>query len=190
MRKGDMTIMQPKGDLIHLEFHIPSRAIIGLRTALLNVSGGEAVMTHRFKAYEPIKGEPQRRLAGTMISMDTGTTIPYAIDKLQDRGTFYVDPGVEIYEGQILGSHIRENDIVVNVTKTKKLTNMRASGTDEKMHIAPAVKFSLEEAMEYIQEDEYVEITPKSIRLRKILLTESDRARNKNKALAGTSVGA
>jgi len=189
MRKGDMTIMQPKGDLIHLEFHIPSRAIIGLRTQLLNVSGGEAVMTHRFKAYEPIKGEPQRRLAGTMISMDTGTTIPYAIDKLQDRGTFYVDPGIEIYEGQILGSHIRENDIVVNVTKTKKLTNMRASGTDEKMRIAPAVKFSVEEAMEYIQEDEYVEITPKSIRLRKILLTESDRARNKNKALAGTSVG-
>jgi GTP-binding protein len=189
MRKGEMQIMQPKGDLIHLEFDIPSKNLMGLRTALLNVSGGEAVVTHRFKSYEPIKGEPIRRFNGTMISMDNGTAIPYAIDKLQDRGSFFVDPGDEVYEGMIVGEHSRDSDLVINLTKTKKLTNMRASGTDDKMRIAPAIKFSLEEAMEYIQEDEYLEITPKSIRMRKILLTESDRARNKNKALAGTNVG-
>ena len=189
MRKGDMKIMQPKGDLIHLEFEIPSKNLMGLRTVLLNVSAGEAVVTHRFKSYEPIKGEPIRRFNGTMISMDNGTAIAYALDKLQDRGRFFIDPGDEVYEGMIVGEHSRDSDLVVNVTKTKKLTNMRASGSDDKMKIAPAVKFSLEEAMEYIQEDEYVEVTPKSIRLRKILLTESDRARAKNKALAGTNVG-
>lgn len=188
-RKGDLKIMQPKGDLIHLEFEIPSRSLMGLRTNLLNVSAGEAVVTHRFNAYEPIRGEKIRRLNGTLISMDAGTAIPYAIDKLQDRGSFFIDPGEEVYEGMIVGENSRDNDIVVNVTKTKKLTNMRASGSDDKMKIAPAIKFSLEEALEYIQEDEYVEITPKSIRLRKILLTESDRARAKNKALAGTKVG-
>lgn len=189
MRKGDMKVMQPKGDLIHLEFEIPSKNLMGLRTVLLNVSAGEAVVTHRFKSYEPIKGEPIRRFNGTMISMDNGTAIAYALDKLQDRGKFFIDPGDEVYEGMIVGEHSRDSDLVVNVTKTKKLTNMRASGADDKMKIAPAVKLSLEEAMEYIQEDEYVEVTPKSIRLRKILLTESDRARAKNKALAGTNVG-
>lgn len=189
MRKGDMKIMQPKGDLIHLEFEIPSKNLMGLRTVLLNVSAGEAVVTHRFKAYEPIKGEPIRRFNGTMISMDNGTVNAYALDKLQDRGRFFIEPGDEVYEGMIVGEHSRDSDLVVNVTKTKKLTNMRASGSDDKMKIAPAVKFSLEEAMEYIQEDEYVEVTPKSIRLRKILLTESERARAKNKALAGTNVG-
>lgn len=189
MRKGDLKVMQPKGDLIHLEFEIPSKNLMGLRTVLLNVSAGEAVVTHRFKSYEPIKGEPVRRFNGTMISMDNGTAIAYALDKLQDRGKFFIEPGDEVYEGMIVGEHSRDSDLVVNVTKTKKLTNMRASGADDKMKIAPAVKFSLEEAMEYIQEDEYVEVTPKSIRLRKILLTENDRARAKNKALAGTNVG-
>jgi GTP-binding protein len=189
MRKGDLKIMQPKGDLIHLEFEIPSKNLMGLRTILLNVSAGEAVITHRFKSYEPIKGEPIRRFNGTMISMDNGIAIAYALDKLQDRGRFFIEPGDEVYEGMIVGEHNRDSDLVVNVTKTKKLTNMRASGADEKMKIAPAVKFSLEEAMEYIQEDEYIEVTPKSIRLRKILLTESERARAKNKALAGTNVG-
>ncbi len=189
MRKGDLKVMQPKGDLIHLEFEIPSKNLMGLRTVLLNVSAGEAVVTHRFKSYEPIKGEPVRRFNGTMISMDNGTAIAYALDKLQDRGKFFIDPGDEVYEGMIVGEHSRDSDLVVNVTKTKKLTNMRASGADDKMKIAPAMKFSLEEALEYIQEDEYVEVTPKSIRLRKILLTESDRARAKNKALSGTNVG-
>lgn len=188
MRKGDLKIMQPKGDLIHLEFEIPSKNLMGLRTVLLNVSAGEAVVTHRFKAYEPIKGEHIRRFNGTMISMDNGTAIAYALDKLQDRGRFFIEPGDEVYEGMIVGEHSRDSDLVVNVTKTKKLTNMRASGSDDKMKIAPAIKFSLEEAMEYIQEDEYVEVTPKSIRLRKILLTESERARAKNKALAKTNV--
>lgn len=184
MRKGDLLIMQPKGDLIHLEFEIPSRSLIGLRTILLNVSAGEAVVTHRFKSYEPLRGEVIRRIAGTLISLDNGTSIPYAIDKLQDRGKFFIDPGEDVYEGMIVGEHTRDNDLVVNVTKTKKLTNMRASGSDDKMRIAPAIKFSLEEALEYIQEDEYVEITPKSIRLRKILLNENDRKRAENKALA------
>lgn len=179
-RKGEMKIMEPKGDLIHLEFEIPSRSLIGLRTVLLNVSGGEAVVTHRFKSFEPIRGEKIRRLNGTLISMDAGTAIPYALDKLQDRGHFFVDPGEEVYMGMIVGEHNRDSDLVVNVTKTKKLTNMRASGSDDKMKIAPAVKFSLEECMEYIQEDEYVEITPKSLRLRKIHLNENDRKRAEN----------
>jgi GTP-binding protein len=186
MRKGDMKIMQPKGDLIHLEFEIPSRSLIGLRTVLLNVSAGEAVVTHRFHAYEPLKGDISGRIAGTLISMDNGTSIAYAIDKLQDRGKFFVEPGEEVYEGQIVGEHTRDNDLVVNITKTKKLTNMRASGSDDKVRIAPAIKFSLEECMEYIQGDEYVEITPKSLRLRKILLTENERKRAENKALAPT----
>jgi len=184
MRKGDMKIMQPKGDLIHLEFEIPSRSLIGLRTVLLNVSAGEAVVTHRFHSYEPLRGEVVRRINGTLISMDSGTAIAYAIDKLQDRGKFFVDPGDEVYEGMIIGEHTRDNDLVVNVTRTKKLTNMRASGSDDKMRIAPAIKFSLEECMEYIQEDEYVEITPKSLRLRKIFLNENDRKRAENKAMA------
>lgn len=185
-RKGEMKEMTPKGDLIHLEFEIPSRGIIGLRNNLLTATGGEAIMSHRFKAYEPFKGEIPGRIAGSLISMDTGTAIEYALDKLQDRGFFFVDPGEEVYEGMVIGEHTRPNDLVVNVTKTKKLTNMRASGADDKMRIAPAVKFSLEEAMEYIQADEYVELTPKSIRLRKIYLNENERKRREKEfALEG-----
>lgn len=176
-RKGEMKEMTPKGDLIHLEFEIPSRGIIGLRNNLLTATGGEAIMSHRFKAYEPYKGEIPGRIAGSLISMDNGTAIEYALDKLQDRGIFFIEPGEEVYEGMVIGEHTRPNDLVVNVTKTKKLTNMRASGADEKMRIAPAVKFSLEEALEYIQADEYVELTPKSIRLRKIYLSENERKR-------------
>lgn len=176
-RKGELKVMEPKGDLQHIEFEIPSRGIIGLRTDVLNVSAGEAIMAHRFKAYEPWKGAITGRSNGSLISGETGATFAYSIDKLQDRGFFFVDPGDEVYEGQVIGQHTRDNDLVVNVTKAKKLTNMRASGSDDKMRIAPAIKFSLEECMEYIQKDEYVEVTPKSLRLRKIYLNENDRKR-------------
>jgi len=176
-RKGELKEMTTKGDLIHLEFEIPSRGIIGLRSNLLTATAGEAIMSHRFKAYEPYKGDIPKRISGSLISMDTGTAIEYALDKLQDRGIFFIEPGEEVYEGMVVGEHNRPNDLVVNVTKTKKLTNIRASGSDEKMKIAPAVKFSLEEALEYIQADEYVEITPKSIRIRKIYLNENERKR-------------
>ncbi len=176
-RKGEMSIMEPKGDLIHLEFTIPSRGIIGLRNKVLTATAGEAVMSHRFKAFEPWKGEIQGRIAGSLISGEQGSAIAYSLDKLQDRGAFFVDPGDEIYGGQVIGENNRPDDLVINITKTKKLTNMRASGSDEKMRIAPAVKFSLEEAMEYIQADEYVEITPTKIRMRKIFLDENDRKR-------------
>jgi len=176
-RKGELKVMEPKGDLQHLEFEIPSRGIIGLRTDVLNVSAGEAIMAHRFKAYEPWKGAIPGRNNGSLISGETGETYAYSIDKLQDRGSFFIDPGDEVYEGQVIGAHTRDNDLVVNVTKSKKLTNMRASGSDDKMRIAPAIKFSLEECMEYIQKDEYVEVTPKSLRLRKIYLNENDRKR-------------
>jgi GTP-binding protein len=176
-RKGDMVIMEPKGDMIHLEFTIPSRGIIGLRNKVLTATAGEAIMNHRLKGFEPWKGEIAGRISGSLISMETGTAIAYSIDKLQDRGFFFVDPGDEIYAGQVIGEHTRPDDLAVNITKTKKLTNMRASGSDEKMRIAPAVKFSLEEAMEYIQEDEYVELTPKSIRMRKTILDENERKR-------------
>ena len=176
-RKGELKVMEPKGDLQHIEFEIPSRGIIGLRTDVLNVSAGEAIMAHRFKAYEPWKGDIPGRSNGSLISGETGETYAYSIDKLQDRGFFFINPGDEVYEGQIIGQHTRDNDLVVNVTKSKKLTNMRASGSDDKMRIAPAVKFSLEECMEYIQKDEYVEVTPKSLRLRKIYLNENDRKR-------------
>ncbi|MBK9477772.1 MAG: translational GTPase TypA [Bacteroidetes bacterium] len=176
-RKGDMLIMEPKGDMIHLEFAIPSRGIMGLRNKVLTATAGEAIMAHRFKAYEPWKGEINGRISGSLISMEQGTAIAYSIDKLQDRGFFFIDPTEEIYAGQVIGEHTRPDDLAVNITKTKKLTNMRASGTDEKMKIAPAVKFSLEEAMEYIQEDEYVELTPASIRMRKIILDENERKR-------------
>ncbi len=174
-RKGELLIMEPKGDLQHLEFEIPSRGIIGLRNNVLTATAGEAIMAHRFKAYEPWKGTIPGRLNGVLISMDKGTTTAYSIDKLQDRGRFFVDPGVDIYEGQILGEHIRDNDLVINIVKGKALTNMRASGTDDNTRIAPAIKFSLEECMEYIQADEYIEVTPASIRLRKIFLTEQER---------------
>ena len=176
-RKGDMLVMEPKGDMIHMEFSIPSRGIMGLRNKVLTATAGEAIMAHRFKSYEPWKGDINGRISGSLISMEQGTAIAYSIDKLQDRGFFFIDPSEEIYAGQVIGEHTRPDDLAVNITKTKKLTNMRASGTDEKMRIAPAVKFSLEEAMEYIQEDEYVELTPVSIRMRKIILDENERKR-------------
>jgi len=176
-RKGDMLVMVPKGDLIHLEFAIPSRGIIGLRNKILTATAGEAIMAHRFKGYEPWKGQIPGRISGSLISMELGKAIAYSIDKLQDRGSFFVDPTEEIYGGQVIGEHTRPDDLAINITKTKKLTNMRASGTDEKTNMAPAIKFSLEEAMEYIQADEYVELTPTSIRMRKILLDENERKR-------------
>ncbi|MVZ67542.1 translational GTPase TypA [Sphingobacterium sp. DK4209] len=180
-RKGELLIMESKGEMQHLEFSIPSRGIIGLRNNVLTATAGEAVMAHRLKGYEPWKGTIPGRLAGVLISLDTGSTTAYSIDKLQDRGRFFVDPGVDIYEGQILGEHIRDNDLTVNVTKGKQLTNMRASGSDDNTRIAPAIKFSLEESMEYIQADEYIEVTPQSMRLRKIYLTENERKVNSKK---------
>ena len=180
-RKGELLVMQPKGDLQHLEFEIPARGIIGLRNNVLTATAGEAIMAHRFKAYEPWKGTIPGRLSGVLVSMEKGQTTAYSIDKLQDRGRFFVDPGTDVYEGQIMGEHIRDNDLVVNLVKGKALTNMRASGTDDNARIAPALKFSLEEAMEYIQADEYIEITPKSMRLRKIFLTENERKINAKK---------
>jgi GTP-binding protein len=179
-RKGDMLVMEPKGDLIHLEFEIPSRGIIGLRNNVLTATAGEAIMAHRFKAFEPWKGTIPSRLAGVMISGEQGTAIAYSIDKLQDRGNFFVEAGDEIYMGMIIGENNRQDDLVVNITKEKKLTNMRASGTDDKARMAPKINMSLEECMEYIQGDEYVEITPQSLRLRKIYLDENERKRNKN----------
>lgn len=186
MRRGEMTNMEPKGDRMILKFMMPARGIIGLRNYLMNVTAGEAVVTHRFKDYQPYKGEIPGRINGSLISMEQGEAIPYSLHNLQDRGKFFIDPSDPVYEGQVIGEHSRAGDLVINVTKTKKLTNMRATGADEKMRIAPAVKFSLEEALEYIQSDEYVEVTPKSIRLRKIYLNENDRKRDRNKALASS----
>ncbi len=182
-RKGEMTNMEPKGDRMVLKFIIPSRGIIGLRNYLLNVTAGEAVVTHRYKEYQPFKGEIPGRINGSLISMELGEAIPYSLHNLQDRGKFFIEAGDPVYEGQVIGEHSRSGDLVVNITKTKKLTNIRASGSDEKMKIAPATKFSLEEALEYIQADEYVEVTPKSIRLRKIYLNENERKRDRNKVL-------
>lgn len=176
-RKGELTIMEPKGDLQHLEFNIPARGLIGLRNNVLTATAGEAIMNHRFLAYEPHKGNIPSRNNGSIISMETGAGTAYSIDKLQDRGVFFVDPGVEVYMGQVIGEHSRQNDITVNIQKGKKLTNMRASGSDNNVKIAPAKKFSLEEAMEYIQKDELLEVTPKSIRMRKIYLDENERNR-------------
>ncbi|MCL2510631.1 MAG: translational GTPase TypA [Bacteroidales bacterium] len=176
-RRGEIISINTKGDRLHLEFSIPSRGLIGLRNQVLTVSEGEAVMAHRFSEFAPCKGEISGRRMGSLIAKETGTAIAYSIDKLQDRGKFFIEPFEEVYTGQIIGEHIRPGDIVVNVIVTKKLSNMRASGSDEKMNIAPAIKFSLEEAMEYIEEDEYLEITPNSLRLRKILLDENDRKR-------------
>lgn len=167
-RKGEMLIMQPKGDLMHLEFDIPSRGLIGLRNNILTATQGEAVMTHRFRAYEPFKGEIPGRSKGSLVSMETGQALAYALDKLQDRGRFFVDPGEQVYKGMVVGEHNRINDLAVNVIKGKKLTNMRASGSDDNAKLAPKVTFSLEECMEYIKEDEYLEITPQSLRMRKI----------------------
>lgn len=174
-RKGELMIMEPKGDMQHLEFNIPARGIIGLRNHLLTASAGEAIIAHRFKGYEAWKGEIPQRINGVMISKEQGKAIAYSIDKLQDRGVFFVDPGEDVYMGMIIGEQNKSGDLVVNVTVEKKLTNMRASGSDDKMRIAPAIKFSLEEAMEYIQKDEYVEITPNALRLRKIYLDENER---------------
>jgi GTP-binding protein len=183
-RKGEMLVMEPKGDLQHLEFSIPSRGIIGLRNNVLTATAGEAIMAHRFKAYEPWKGPIPSRLAGVLISGEKGTATAYAIDKLQDRGRFFIDPGDEVYEGMVIGENIRPDDMVLNVIKAKQLTNFRAAGSDENVKIAPKINFSLEECMEYIQGDEYVEITPKTLRLRKVLLNENDRKRAKNAAMA------
>lgn len=177
MRKGELTIMEPKGDLQHLEFTIPARGLIGLRNNVLTATAGEAIMNHRFQSYEPHKGPIPGRNNGSIISMETGPGTAYSIDKLQDRGTFFVDPGVDVYMGQVIGEHNRQNDITVNIQKGKKLTNMRASGSDDNTKIAPAKNFSLEEAMEYIQKDEYLEVTPKSLRMRKIYLDENERNR-------------
>jgi GTP-binding protein len=176
-RKGEMLNMEPKNDRMILKFMIPSRGIMGLRNYLLNVTAGEAVVTHRFKEYQPYKGEIPGRINGSLIVMEQGEAIAYSLHNLQDRGKFFINDGEEVYEGQVIGEHSRAGDLVINVTKTKKLTNMRASGSDEKMKIAPPLKHTLEEALEYIQGDEYVEVTPKSIRLRKIYLNETDRKR-------------
>jgi len=174
-RKGVMKSMEPKGDRFILRFEIPSRGIIGLRSNVLTATQGEAIMTHRFLTYEPWKGEISGRQNGSLIVMETGTAFAYSLDNLQDRGTFFIDPGEEVYEGQVIGENTRPNDLVVNVTKSKKLTNHRASGSDDKASLPPPRRFTLEEALEYIQEDEYVEVTPKSIRLRKIYLKDFER---------------
>ena len=174
-RKGEMTQMESQGDRLNIGFNIPSRGIIGLRTNVLTASQGEAIMAHRFKGYEPYKGDMNRRVNGSLIALESGTVYAYALDKLQDRGRFFVSPQDQVYAGQVVGEHVHDNDIVVNVTKAKQLTNVRASGTDEKAHIIPPVEFSLEEALEYIKGDEYVEVTPKSMRIRKIILDHNDR---------------
>ncbi len=179
MRKGEMTSMEAKGNRMACEFIIPSRGIIGLRNQLLTATAGEAIMAHRFLEYQPLKGDIPQRQNGSLVSMEKGKSIPYSIDKLQDRGKFFVDPGEDIYEGQVIGENSRGDDMTINITKTKKLSNVRSSGADDKAKIVPAIKFSLEEALEYIQKDEYVEVTPKHLRLRKIHLTEVDRKRNK-----------
>lgn len=176
-RKGEMKNMTPKGDRMIIEFEVPSRGIIGLRNYLLTATAGEAIMTHRFLEYQPYKGEIPGRLNGSLISMEQGTSIPFSLNNLQERGTFFIAPGEDIYEGQVIGENSRNNDLVVNVTKTKKLTNMRSSGADDKVKLAPPKVFSLEECLEYIQSDEYVEVTPESLRMRKILLKETDRKR-------------
>ena len=176
-RKGEMTSMETQNDRIHMEFKIPSRGIIGLRTNVLTASAGEAIMAHRFLDFEPWKGEITRRVNGSLIAMEGGTAFAYAIDKLQDRGRFFIFPQEEVYGGQVVGEHAKEKDLVINVTKNKKLTNMRASGADEKVRIVPPIVFSLEEALEYIKADEYVEITPNHIRMRKIVLDELERKR-------------
>ena len=178
IRKGEMQSMEAKGERMICKFVIPSRGIIGLRNNLLTATAGEAIMTHRFLEYQPLKGGIPERQNGSLVSMEKGTAIPYSIDKLQERGRFFVDPGEDIYEGQVIGENSRQDDMVVNVTKTKKLSNVRSSGADDKAKIVPAIKFSLEEALEYIQKDEYVEVTPNHLRLRKVLLKEVERKRS------------
>jgi GTP-binding protein len=179
--KGELLIMEPKGDLQHLEFNIPSRGLIGMRSKVLTATFGEAIMAHRFKSYEPYKGVIAGRINGSLISMTAGSATAYSIDKLQDRGQFFIEPGEEIYAGMVIGEHNRQNDIEVNVITAKQLTNMRASGSDTNVRIAPKLNFSLEESMEYIQKDEYLEVTPKSLRMRKIYLDTNERKRMSNK---------
>jgi GTP-binding protein len=176
-RKGEMTSMQSLGDRVDIEFNIPSRGIIGLRTNVLTASQGEAIMAHRFKEYQPYKGDMMRRTNGSMIAMEGGTAFAYAIDHLQDRGKFFISPQDSVYAGQVVGEHVHEKDLVINVTKSKQLTNMRASGSDDKARIIPPIIFSLEEALEYIKEDEYVEVTPQSMRMRKVILDHLMRKR-------------
>jgi GTP-binding protein len=167
-RKGDMLVMEPKGDLQHLEFDIPSRGIIGLRNIMLTATSGQAIMTHRFREYAPLKGDIPGRNKGSLVSLEQGQVLAYSLNKLQDRGRFFLEPGEQTYKGMVIGEHSRDTDLELNITKGKQLTNMRKSGTDEAEKIAPKVKFSLEEAMEYIKEDEYLEVTPESLRMRKI----------------------
>ena len=176
-RRGDLIGMETKNDRVHLEFLIPSRGIIGLRSQLLTLSAGEAVIAHRFKEYQPYRGEIEHRTNGSLVAIETGTAVAYGMDKLQDRGRFFIAPGEDVYAGQVVGEHTKEGDLVINVNKTKKLTNVRASGTDEKVTLPPPVVFSLEEALEYIKEDEYVEVTPKHMRMRKIILDDLERKR-------------
>lgn len=176
-RKAALIHMENRGDRTHLEFDIPSRGLMGLRSNLLTATQGEAVVAHRFKDYEPYKGDIERRTNGSLVSLETGVSVAYSMDKLQDRGRFFIEPGVEIYAGQVVGEHTRERDLNINICKTKKLTNMRASGSDDKVMLPPPIVFSLEEALEYIQEDELVEVTPKSMRIRKIILDEIERKR-------------
>jgi GTP-binding protein len=178
MRKGEMVSMEAKGDRMICEFIIPSRGIIGMRNQLLTATAGEAIMAHRYKEYQPLKGGIPERQNGSLISMEKGKAIPYSIDKLQDRGRFFVEPGEDIYEGQVIGENSRRDDMTVNITKTKKMSNVRSSGADDKAKIVPAIKFSLEEALEFIQKDEYVEVTPNFLRLRKVYLSENERKRN------------
>lgn len=174
-RKGEMTSMESQGERVNIEFDIPSRGIIGLRTNVLTASQGEAIMAHRFKEYQPYKGEITRRVNGSMIALETGNAFAYSIDKLQDRGKFFIDPGEDVYGGEVVGEHVHDNDLVINVTKAKQLTNVRASGSDEKARIIPKTILSLEECLEYIKADEYVEVTPKSMRMRKIILDHNER---------------
>ena len=178
IRKGEMTNMEPKGGRMIIQFMIPSRGIIGLRSYLLTQTAGEAIMTHRYLEYQPMKGEIPGRQNGSLISLEQGSAIPYSLNNLQERGRFFINPNQDIYEGQVIGENSRAGDLCVNVTKTKKLTNMRASGSDDKVRIAPPKVFSLEECLEYIQDDEYVEVTPKNFRIRKVLLKETDRKRS------------
>ena len=176
-RKGEMTSMESQGDRTNIEFDIPSRGIMGLRTNVLTASQGEAIMAHRFKEYQPYKGEITRRVNGSMIAMETGTAYAYSIDKLQDRGKFFIDPGEEVYAGEVVGEHVHDNDLVINVTKAKQLTNVRASGSDDKARVIPKVVMSLEECLEYIKADELLEVTPKNMRMRKITLDHTERKR-------------
>ena len=180
-KKGEMKIMEPKGDLQHLEFDIPARGLIGLRSNILTATAGRAIMAHRFARFEPWKGPISGRISGVLLAKENGTATPYSIDRMQDRGFFFIDPGEQVYGGQVIGQHIRPDDLIINVCEAKKLTNMRASGSDENTRIAPKVQFSLEESMEYIEKDEYLEITPKSLRIRKIHLDENERKRNAKK---------